>query len=81
MIEIAKQKNKKIIFIGNGSTIYKDMIESKITDAKIIIDEEKNRLNARNIAFAALKKQTEAVDSNHLSPVYLRKSNAELQIK
>ena len=81
VIEIAKQKNKKIIFIGNGSTIYKDMIESKITDAKVILDEEKNRLNARNIAFAALKKQKEAVDSNYLSPVYLRKSNAELQIK
>jgi len=81
IIEIAKQKNKKIIFVGNGSTIYKDMIESKITDVKVILDEEKNRLNARNIAFAALKKQTEAVDSNHLSPVYLRKSNAELQIK
>ena len=81
VIEIAKQKNKKIIFIGNGSTIYKDMIESKIIDAKVILDEEKNRLNARNIAFAALKKQKEVVDSNHLSPLYLRKSNAELQIK
>ena len=81
VIEIAKQKNKKIIFIGNGSTIYKDMIESKMNNAEVILDEEVNKLNARNIAFAAFKKQDEAVDSNNLSPVYLRKSNAELQRK
>ena len=81
VIEIAKQKNKKIIFIGNGSTIYKDMIESKMNNVEVILDEENNKLNARNIAFAALKKQDEAVDSNNLRPVYLRKSNAELQKK
>lgn len=81
VIEFAKQKNKKIIFIGNGSTIYKDMIESKMKNAEIILDEESNKLNARNIAFTAFKKQDEAVDSNNLRPVYLRKSNAELQLK
>lgn len=81
VIEIAKQKNKKIIFIGNGSTIYKDMIESKMNNAEIILEEEHNKLNARNIAFAAFQKQDEAVDSNNLRPVYLRKSNAELQRK
>ena len=40
--------------------------------AKIILDKNINRLNAQNIAFAALKKQDEAVDSNNLRPVYLR---------
>ena len=79
VIEKAKQKNKKIIFIGNGSTIYKDMIESKIENAIVIIDVEKNRLNAKNIALAAFLKRNEAVDSNNLKPVYLRKSSAEIQ--
>lgn len=81
VIELAKQKNKKIIFVGNGSTIYKDMIESKTDNVEVILDEERNKLNARNIAFAAFKKQNKAVDSNNLRPVYLRKSNAELQRK
>lgn len=79
VIEIAKQKNKKIIFIGNGSTIYKDMIESKMENALVLLDEEKNKLNARNIALAAYYKKNEAVDSNNLKPVYLRKSSAEIQ--
>lgn len=77
VIDIAKEKNKKIIFIGNGSTIYKDMIESKIEQSEVILDEEKNKLNARNIALAAFLKKEEATDSNNLKPIYLRKSNAE----
>lgn len=77
IIELAKNKNKKIIFIGNGSIVYKDVIESKMKKAEIILDKEKNKLNARNIALAAYYKSNEAVDSNGLVPMYLRKSNAE----
>lgn len=77
-IEIAKSKNKKIIFVGNGSIAYKDMIESKMKNvAEIVCEEEKNKLNARNIALLAYYQQEKAVDSNHLVPMYLRKSNAE----
>lgn len=79
VIDKAKGKNKKIIFIGNGSTIYKDMIESKTENAMVILDGEKNKLNAKNIALAAFLKRNEAVDSNNLKPVYLRKSSAEIQ--
>lgn len=77
IIEKAREKNKKIIFIGNGSNVYKDMIESKIEKAEVILEEEKNKLNARNLGLAAFLKKNEAVDSNNLKPVYLRKSNAE----
>lgn len=80
VIELAKQKNKKIIFIGNGGLIYKDIIEENVEKAEVLLEKEKNNLNARNIAFTALKKQKEAVDSDNLRPLYLRKSNAELQI-
>lgn len=77
VIEKAKEKNKKVIFIGNGSIEYKDMIESKIENAEVILDEEKNKLNARNIAVSAYYNRNKAVDSNNLKPVYLRKSSAE----
>lgn len=77
IIELAKNKNKKIIFVGNGSIGYKDVIESKIEKAEVISDEETNKLNARNIALAAYYKSNEAVNSNGLVPMYLRKSSAE----
>lgn len=77
IIERAKQKNKKIIFIGNGSIEYKDMIKSKIENAEIILDEEKNKLNARNLALIAYYKQNEALETSDFKPLYLRKSQAE----
>lgn len=77
IINLVKNKNKKIIFVGNGSIAYKDMIESEMKDAIIISDEEKNKLNARNIGIIAFNKKEEAVDTNNLKPIYLRKSSAE----
>ncbi len=76
MIDIAKKITKKIFFVGNASILYKDMIKSQIQFAEFV-QEEKNNLNARNIGIAAYNKRQEIVDSNHIMPVYLRKSNAE----
>lgn len=77
IIDLAKTKNKKIIFVGNGSVVYKDVIKSEMKDAEIVSIDWKNKLNAKNIALAAYKKKEEAVDSNNLKPLYLRKSSAE----
>lgn len=77
VIEVAKNMNKKIFFVGNGSNEYKDMIESKLENAVIIEDKEKNKLNARNIALVAYLKKEDAVDTNYLKPLYLKVSNAE----
>ena len=79
VIKLAMQKNKKIIFVGNGSIAYKDMIESKMKNDLVILSDKENKLSAENIAIAAFLKQKEAVDSNNLNPVYLRKSSAEIQ--
>lgn len=80
VIEIAKNINKKIFFVGNGSIEYKDMIESKLENI-VMLDDEKNKLNARNIALVAYLKRDDAVDTNHLKPLYLRVSNAERDMK
>ena len=69
-------KNQPIIFVGNGSIAYQNMIQSKIPNAEFVSEEE-NKLNARNIGMAAYYKNQEAVDSHHLKPLYLRQSNAE----
>ena len=77
IITLVKNKNKKIIFVGNGSIAHKDMIESEMKEAIIVLDEEKNKLNARNIGAIAFEKKEEAADTSHLKPLYLRASNAE----
>lgn len=72
-----EDKNKKIFFVGNGSIVHKDVIKSKLKNAIITDEENINNVNARNIALVAFEKKAQAVDSNNLSPIYLRKSNAE----
>lgn len=77
IINSVKNINKKIFFVGDGSITHKDMIESELENAQIILDSESNQVNARNIGKIAFRKQKQAVDTNNFKPLYLRKSNAE----
>lgn len=77
IINLVKNKNKKIFFVGNGSTAYKDMIESELKNATVLLRKEENELNARNIGKIAFQNKNQAVDTNNLKPIYLRASNAE----
>ena len=74
IINSAKNINKKIIFVGDGSITYKDMIECELENAKVIED---GKLNARNIGTIAFRRKGQAVDTHNLKPIYLRASNAE----
>ena len=74
IINSVKNISKKIIFVGDGSIAYKDMIECELENVEVFSD---NKINARNIGKIAFRKKNEAVDTNNLKPMYLRKSNAE----
>ena len=74
IINFVKNINKKIIFVGDGSIAYKDVIECELENAKVIED---CTLNARNIGKIAFRRKEQAADTNSLKPMYLRKSNAE----
>lgn len=80
ILKHAKELSKKIVFVGNASEVYKDMIKSELNDKAIFLDDrEKNKLNARNINLAAFNKKEKAGDTNSLIPMYLRVSSAERQ--
>ena len=82
ILNIAKSLNEKIIFIGDASLNNKELIEEELeSNASIIFEEEKNKPNARNIAFLAFERKDSKVDSKNLNPIYLRKSSAELNKK
>lgn len=79
--EILKNCNKPIFFVGNGSTIYKDVLESNLKKNAIIIQEEKYiNLSAVNTGKAAFDAFCSNQDSS-LSPLYLKKSNAERELE
>ncbi len=70
-------QNKKIIFVGDGSILYKDLLTSKLSNQLIFSDN--NVQSSISLAKCAYNKYLEGLygDSNNLSPLYLRKSQAE----
>ena len=74
------QKYNKIIFVGDGSTLYQNKIKSEVKyDNIIFADTAKNDANSVSIAISAYSKYKngESGDTHVLSPLYLRKSQAE----
>lgn len=70
----------QIIFVGDGTMVYRDKLE-KDTDYQNIVfsSVEQNNSNSVSIAISAYHKylNKEAGDTHVLSPLYLRKSQAE----
>lgn len=82
--EILKVCNKDVFFVGNGSIVYKDVLESTLKEnAFFASDDKSNKLNATNLgiaAFEVLKNNLYSEEFN-LSPLYLRPSNAERELE
>lgn len=81
IIEVSNKLEKNIFFAGNCGIVYKDMIQSDCVK-KFEIDNNIN-ISAIDIGHAAFDKFTSGSygDSDFLTPLYLKKSSAELSIK
>ena len=83
-LKAEKFSNKKIFFVGNGSIVYKDVIQSELNKQAIfsenIID---NKLNSVSIGKAAFDKflNSNINNYNNITPLYLKKSSAELALE
>ncbi len=81
VLDIVKEKMSlcKITFVGDGSILYKELIEEKFAEYDISFAED-NIQSGISLAKSAYFKfiQGKAGDSNNISPLYLRKSQAEL---
>ena len=73
----ANVENKNITFVGDGSILYKDLLTSRLSNK--LIFSNKNTQSSISLAKCAYDKYLEGLygDSNNLSPLYLRKSQAE----
>lgn len=67
-----------IHFIGDGSSLFKDLINTKFAEFNITFSDD-NEQSAVSLAKCAYQKYLNNIfgDSNSLSPIYLRKSQAE----
>ena len=74
--------NKKIIFVGDGTEKYKELIQKEFKDFNILFSEN-NTQTGTSIVKCAYDKFTknEVGGQEVLSPLYLRLSQAEMQLK
>ena len=65
-----------VTLVGSGAILHKDLILSKVTDAKFI---DNNKQSAKNVGLMGYKKfkENDLKDADTVIPIYLRKSQAE----
>lgn len=80
-LNFIKEENKKITFVGDGSEIYKENILQKFAKFNINFC-NKNLQSSISLAKCGYDKYTKGIygESNFISPIYLRKSQAERNI-
>lgn len=83
--EILKNCNKPIFFVGNGSIVYKDMLESSLKENAIINNENQytdiTSVSLAKLAYYLFSSGEYLHDSYALSPLYLKKSSAERELE
>ncbi len=82
LIDILKNKEEKIIFLGDGLSKYKDDLIDKLGDRAIISPQYVAMQRASSIAQLALNKIKDGEKTENyfdITPTYLRKSEAERQ--
>ncbi|MBE7026870.1 MAG: tRNA (adenosine(37)-N6)-threonylcarbamoyltransferase complex dimerization subunit type 1 TsaB [Ruminococcaceae bacterium] len=79
ILDIVKRENKKAVFIGDGILRFKEQIECELGDMCEFAFANSNMQRASSVAVLAKKKieAGEAVSCEKITPVYLRKSQAE----
>lgn len=71
--------NKNIFFVGNGSIVYKNVIQSQLNKRALFTNENLlNKLSAVSIAKVAINKFNKDLDFSNITPLYLKKSSAEI---
>ena len=79
LLDELKDSNEKIIFVGDGVLLHKDLLTQKLSEKAEFASPSKIMANASSIANLALKraKNNDFDDIYKLEPIYLRQSQAE----
>lgn len=80
LINKLKEFNKTIVFVGDGSTAYKEILESSLSSTHFFVG-EKNLASSISIAKFAYNKYVTNNYNASLSPMYLKKSQAERSLE
>ncbi len=80
--DLAKKINEPVLFIGDGSSLYKDLLRDKLGDLADFADPDIYFPRATAIGFLALRKWSTQDFLNPINavPTYIRASDAEIML-
>ncbi len=79
LTKLSKYSKTVITFVGDGSVVYHDILLSTIPNCEF--SHNNNCSSVSNAICAFRKHQNNIIDSNNLSPLYLKKSQAERMLE
>jgi len=79
VLEELLSKNEKVVFLGDGVPVFKDVIIEKLGDLAVFAPQNANEQRASSVAEAA--KSKDKLKYFELVPEYLRKSQAERELE
>ena len=83
LLEVLKEKNEKVMFVGDGSVSFKEKIKNVLKDKAYFAPLHLNNQLSTSVARAALEKAklSEFDTYDTLMPMYLKKSQAERELE
>ena len=81
--ELFESINEKTVFVGNGAEVYKDQIIDSLGDKAVFPGSVFNVSRASSCVLLGKEKLLNGIEDDciNLSPIYMRKSEAELKRK
>lgn len=79
LIEILKERPERIVFVGDGTLVYKDVLSEALGDKAIFAPKSANMARASSVAELAMAKALEGKTESFFEfvPDYLRESQAQ----
>ena len=79
LIDILKEKNEKVIFVGDGAVSFKEKFIQSLNEKALFAPLHLNNQLSSSVAKAALDRAllNDFDDADTLNPMYLKKSQAE----
>lgn len=72
---------ENLVFVGDGSELYKTTIIETFSNAKFINGENSNNLNSYNLGLAGFNQYKSGIEFEEVLPLYLKKPQAQRQLE
>ncbi|MCI8277239.1 MAG: tRNA (adenosine(37)-N6)-threonylcarbamoyltransferase complex dimerization subunit type 1 TsaB [Clostridia bacterium] len=68
---------ENLVFVGNGATLHRELLESRLECLEFENNNRQSAINVGKLGYKKFKEKEEILNADTITPIYLRKSQAE----